>query len=274
MRPIRSQPRAAAHDQSRRAVSVALLAVALAVAGAACDSIAGPAATPVVPLASSTVTPASSPTPSPSPKAHDLAIAAFVEDVTGGSLSYRVKFTGQMAVSVDVLPIAGSMDVSGDDFASSFTYDLDNDYPGSGKTRVQVRGVGGKGYIKRGGAAWASIKGYGVEDSYVPFKAITSIRDVRYMGPANIDGKVLHIVSIPGALLIHPNTIPGESKKEKVDRVTLELLLDDAGRPIVGVWKLRGQSRVGAGIGQLQRVAYDLDLRFSKIGAKLTIKRP
>jgi hypothetical protein len=227
-----------------------------------------------VPLASPSVPPASSPTPSPSPTAHELAIAAFVEDVTSGSMSYRVKFTGQMAVSVDVLPIAGSMDVSGDDFASSFTYDFSDEYRGIGKTRVQVRGVRGKGYIKRGGGAWASIKGYGVEDSYVPFKSITSISDVRYMGPVEVDGKVLHIVSIPGAMLIHPNTIPGDSKKEKVDRVTLEMLIDDAGRPIVGVWKLRGQSRIGAGIGQLQRVAYDLDLRFSKVGAKLTIKRP
>lgn len=274
MRPTRSQLHVATVDPSRRRAILALLGIALAIAAAACDAIPGPAATPMVPPGSPSVDAGGSPTPPPSPTAHELAIAAFVKDVTSGSMSYRVKFTGQMAVSADVLPIEGSMDVSGADFASSFTYDLDNDYPGSGKTRVQVRGVGGKGYIKRGGAAWASIKGYGVEDSYVPFKAITSIRDVRYMGPVEVDGRILHIVSIPGALLIHPRTIPGDSKKEKVDRVTLEMLIDDAGRPIVGVWKLRGQSRVGAGVGQLQRVAYDLDLRFSKVGAKLTIKRP
>ena len=59
--------------------------------------------------------------PSPSPRAFVKAIDAFVERVTSGKLSYHVAFDGSVRASVNLLPIVGSMDVSGKDFASSFT---------------------------------------------------------------------------------------------------------------------------------------------------------
>jgi hypothetical protein len=197
-----------------------------------------------------------------------------VDRVTKGDLSYRVKYKGQVAASADVLPIAGSLDVDGSDFATSFTYDFDPEYPGIGKKKVQVRGVDDKGWIKRASGAWKSIKEYGVEDSYVPFKKVASTADVKYLGSAEAGGATLHKVSIPGSLLIHPGTIPYEVHKEKVDSTKLELLIDDQGRPRSGIWHLVGQARVGDGAGQLQRIVYDLDLTFSKVGDEITIKRP
>jgi hypothetical protein len=214
------------------------------------------------------------PSPSVVVDAHSAAIAAFVDSVTGGDLSYRMGFSGQVAASVDVLPVEGSTAVSGADFSTSFTYDFDPEYPGLGKKKVQVRGVGEKGWIKRGSGAWKAIKGYGIEDSYVPFKAVASVADVKYRGTADVGGKSYHKVSIPGSLLIHPSTIPYQIQKEKVDQSVLEVLLDDAGRPHSGRWHSVGQARVGGGIGQLQRVVYDLDLTFSKVGDEITIKRP
>lgn len=216
------------------------------------------------------------PQPTPTPDGHDEAVAAFVEGTTGGKLSYRVKLAGQVAASADVLPIAGSMDVSGRDFASSFTYDFEPEYPGQGvgKQKVQVRGIKDKGWIKLAGKAWKPVKGYGVEDSYVPFKGITAAKDLRYLGPAEVDGKTYFKVAVPGALLIHPRTIPYQIQKEEVDQTTLEVLIDEQGRPRLGTWRLIGKARIGEGVGQLQRVVYDLDLTFSKVGDKLTIKRP
>jgi hypothetical protein len=97
---------------------------------------------------------------------------------------------------------------------------------------------------------------------------------VKYLGPVTVDGKTLHKVGVTGALLIHPNTIPGLSQKEEVDDTVLEVVIDDAGRPRTGSWKLWGKARVGEGAGQLQRVVYELDLTFTKVGAKITIARP
>jgi hypothetical protein len=214
------------------------------------------------------------PKPSATPKPQDLAIAAFAKLVAGGKLSYRVSFKGEVRMSVDRLPIAGAMDVSGKDFSTSFTYDFEPTYPGLGKYRVQVRGVDGRGWTKRGSGAWTQIKSYGPAQSYVPFKTVTAAADVKYLGPVKIGGSTFHKVLVKDALLIHPNTLPYQSQKERVDESEVEILIDNKGTPRSGTWMLRGQARIGPGDGQLQRVRYDLQLTFSKVGDKLSIKRP
>jgi hypothetical protein len=224
--------------------------------------------------ASAAASAATSPRPSPSPKAHTLAIDAFVERVTSGKLTYHVAFKGTARASADILPIAGTMDVAGADFATSFTYDFSAEYADLGKERVQVRAVKGKGYIKRSSKAWQPIKGYSVAGSYVPFKTVATADDVRYLGEVEAGDATLHKIGIAGALLIHPNTIPYDVQKEKVDDTELIVVIDDAGRPRSGTWKLWGQARVGIDEGQLQRVVYELDLTFSKVGAKISIARP
>ena len=222
---------------------------------------------PAVPAASASAR------PSPTSPTFLAAIAAFTKRVTSGKLTYRVAFKGNVRASSDDLPIAGSMDVSGADFASTFTYDMSREYD-LGKIRVQVRGVKGKGYIKSGAAAWRTIKGFGVGYSYVPFKAVAGPGDVRYLGAVKVGGKTFHRIGLTGALLIHPNTIPGMSQKEKVDDTVLEVVIDDSGRPRSGTWTLWGKSRVGVGAGQLQRVVYELTLAFTKVGSKIKISRP
>ena len=252
---------------------IAALSAALIVASCGRDlSALTSSSDPTAPAASPTAVVAPTARPSRAPKAHDLAIAAFVKSVTSKKLSYRITYEGKTALSADTLPIAGQMDVSGADFAASWTYDLTRDY-GIGKIRVEVRGVKGKGYIRTDGAAWKSIKGFDASDSYVPFKAVSAVEDVKYLGPAKIDGTEYHKVSIPKAVLIHPTTLIGAVKEEKVDDSKLELVIDDKGQPRRATWELKARARVGQS-GQLQRVEYELDLRFSKVGAKLTIKRP
>jgi hypothetical protein len=217
---------------------------------------------------------AASARPSPTPRAFVKAIEAFADRVTSGKLTYRVGFKGIARSSTHTLPIAGSMDVAGPDFASSFTYDWSAEAAGYGKVRVQVRGVDDKGYIKSGSGDWRSIKNFGVGQSYVLFKNVKSSKDVRYLGAVRAGGKTYHKVGLTGALLMHPNTLPYLFAKEKVDETRLEVVIDDAGRPRSGTWSMRAQARVGIGDGQLQRLAYDLDLTFSKVGSKISIKRP
>jgi hypothetical protein len=252
---------------------VAVLAAALILASCARDFAAlAPSTAPTATPVSSSVT--ATPRPSRAPKQYELAIAAFVKSVASKKLSYRIAFEGWTAMSASTPLVVGRMDVSGADFASSWTYDFSSDHPEIGKIRVEVRAVKGKGYIRSDGGAWKSIKGFDVAtDTYVPFKAVAEVKDVKYLGPATIKGTEFHKVSIPKAVLIHPTTIPGLVREEKVDTSTLELVIDDKGRPRRGVWHLDARARVGQS-GQLQRVEYDLELAFSKVGAKLTIKRP
>ena len=232
-----------------------------------------PAARSTTSSPTTSVAPASA-RPSPTPRPFVTAIEKFTERVTSGKLTYRLAFKGVVSASADTLPVVGTMDVAGADFASSFTYDFSQEYDGIGKVRVQVRAVKGKGYLKSGAAAWRAIKGYAARHSYVPFRAVTTTDDVRYLGAVRVSGKGYHKIGVTGAVLIHPNTIPGMSQKEEVDDTQLEILIDDAGRPRSGIWKLWGKSRVGEGKGQLQRIVYELDLTFSKVGSKISIKRP
>ena len=252
------------------AVGAAMLAATMA---GGC--LPAPSATsPAVPATSSSPAAESSAKPSASPRAFVAAIDAFVERVTSGKLTYHVAFDGSVRASINLLPIIGALDVSGENFQSSFTYDFSHDYSGMGKVRVQVRGVNGHGYVKSGAAAWRTIKNFGDSQSYVLFKNVKAPSYVKYLGAVRVTGNTLHKVAIPGALLIHPNTIPGMSQKEQVDDTELDVVIDDAGRPRSGTWKLWGRSRVGEGSGQLQRIEYDVDLTFSKVGSKITIRRP
>ena len=257
-----------------RAVSLTTAAALGLVLAAGCLPPPTAVSEPTTPPATSAQPVVLSPQPSASPKPQDLAIAAFTKQAAGGKWSYRIAFTGEVRLSVDRLPIAGSMDVSGADFATSFTYDFEPTYPGLGKFRVQVRGVDDRGWIKRGSAGWQQVKSYSAAQSYVPFRTVEAPRDVRYLGPVKVGGTTYHKVAIRDAVLIHPNTLPYQSQKERVDDSEVEVLIDDAGRPRSGTWTLRGQARVGAGNGQLQRVEYELKLTFSKVGSKLSIKRP
>jgi hypothetical protein len=166
------------------------------------------------------------------------------------------------------------MDVAGADFAASVTYDFGAEYAELGTYKVQVRGVDGKGYIKRGGGAWTAMKGFGLDDSYVPFKAVEGAGDVRFLGTVEVDGETRYRLSVPGSLLLHPSTIPYEIKQERVDQTTLEVLIDETGRPRTGTWTLKGQARVGAGVGQLQRIEYDLELSFAKVGTEISVEKP
>ncbi len=263
------EPLAPTKEAGVAARSVAL-AMAIGIVVAACGSISAPRAT-AGPIA--TVAPAASiapATPSRSPDTHEAAIAAFVESVTSGDLTYRIAYAGEMRLSASLAKIKGAMTVVGEDFATAWTYDFDEGLP---EQDVQVRGVAGEGYVKREGEGWTSIKGYDLDDSYVPFKHVGDSGDVRYLGPVVVGDETLHRISVPDALLMHPTTVVGRMREEKIERMTTEVRIDDKGRPRTGTWEMSVKARIG-GSGQLQRVVYELELTFSKVGDQLTVKKP
>jgi hypothetical protein len=228
---------------------------------------------PAVPSASSPAV-AGSTRPSATPKPEVAAMAAFVANAAGGKWSYRMAFKGTLRAAADTVPVTGTTEVSGADYATTITYDFRRDYPTVGRVRVQVRGVRGNGYRKTGSAAWRSAKAYASSQSFVPFRSVRDVQDVQYAGEVEVDGSTLYKVAIPGAILIHPNTVPALLQKEKIRVTELEIVIDATGRPRSGTWTMWGTGRVGVGVGQLQEIVYELDLAFAKVGSKLSIKRP
>ena len=63
------------------------------------------------------------------------------------------------------------------------------------------------------------------------FKNVEAATDVRYLGAVRVSGKTPIRSPSPAHSSIHPNTIPGMSKKEEVDDTEFAVVIDDAGRP-------------------------------------------
>ena len=125
--------------------------------------------------------------------------------------------------------------------------------------------------MKATSTGWQPYKGYRETSTNIPFHAVETARDVKYLGSEVRKGKNVHRVSIPEAHLIDPTTWPGRVPKGR-SAPTLELLIDDAGTPIAGTWDSKGRARVGG--GQLQEMVYELDLTFSKVDEDLPVAKP
>jgi hypothetical protein len=215
---------------------------------------------------------AASGAPDPSPSAAPAAAAAlavldglksFAEDP---QRTYRVTFTGDSRHTTDILEVKGTLDVSGDDAALGATFD----FPRTGTGRTDYRLVDGTDWVRFDKGSWRGLKSPEPKVVLDPFAGFHDGTRVQYLGPVEgEDGS--HQVQLT-ATYLHPVLIPAVNlTAEKVTKTKLLLVTDAKGIPIRGTWTMRGQGRVS---GQLQAIAIDLDLRFSKIGEQLTIRKP
>ena len=75
-----------------------------------------------------------------------------------------------------------------------------------------------------------------------------------------------------GGLIVAPDLIPaGNLTNERVNKTDLEVVVDDAGNPLTATWRLDGEGRVSS---QLQGIRIEVDMTFTKVGSKITIKAP
>jgi hypothetical protein len=214
------------------------------------------------------------PQPPPAVKVPTAAIEAFVKNATSATWSYRVNFKGRAAGAADLGVVQGHMDVSGVSCAQTMTFDFSRDYPGLPKIPVSVRGIKDKAWMKQFDDGWKAVKGYDVSQTSTPFMPIKSARDIKFIDTEEFEGKTVHRISFSKGLLLHPRTIPGMLAKEKIRLSKTEILIDDKGRPIRGKFYLEALGRVGESGGQLQEIVFDVTISFSKLGQKVTIKRP
>lgn len=230
--------------------------------------VASPSAVPSVP-------PTTAPTarPSPTPRPGAAAITAFVERVTSGTFAYRMTLKGTVAAAVDLGQVTGRLDTSGRDYAMTLTFDFTEDYPGSALFEVGVREIDGTGYLREDGDKWRTVPDYVATDSAVPFASVTSEADVVYRETFDDGGEIRHRVAIASGVVIHPRVVPGLLTSERIRRTTIDLVIDDDGRPLSATWELDATGRVGD-VGQLQQVAIALELSFSNLDEPVTVERP
>jgi hypothetical protein len=250
----------------RIAVLIALVTAIAAACGASPATVTqppGPAPTTTPGAGAST-----RPTPSPAVTSDpgQAAVAKFVALVTAHSFAYQATFTGESRHTVDVLPISrGLLQVSGQDVLVRATFTFKGN-----RTVVEHRAVGGRGWVRYGAGAWNRLTGFGAAQSMAAFGAVHGPTDVTYLGPAP-GGKAGFLVSLV-ADIVNPVMIPASNLTEVVvTSAKLALVIDAAGRPVSGTDTIDGHGRVS---GQLQEVAIDLTLTFTKVGQKVTITAP
>lgn len=249
-----------------RGVAAAILAIAVAACQgaapgsppAAPSTAAGPSAT--VAAASSGPTPTSAAT---NAKAVVDGLRAFASDP---SRTFRISFTGDSRHTTDILDVAGTLDVRGEDAALSATFK----FPREGTGRTDYRRVGGTDWIRIEKGKWRQLGGVTAADVVDPFAGTHDGTQIQFLGAVKgaTDRYRLQLTSI----VLHPVLIPAYNLgDERVLRTRLTLVTDGTGRPVSGTWSLSGTGRVS---GQLQAIEMDLDLKFSKIGAAISIKKP
>jgi hypothetical protein len=236
----------------------ALLFLTLAGIGAGCTGPPGE-------LATLRIVPTPTPTPKP-PTAGELAAKAFYDKVQSGKMSYHAALTGNIAGAISGLSIIGAIDVAGDDYSEALTYSFIT----PPKVPVSVRVVDTKRWVRIDRSGWVKVSSSMASNS--PFADLSTGNGVQAVRTEHVGGKDLHHIAMTGGLIIAPELIPaGNVTNEKVIKTNVEVVVDDAGLPISASWRLDGEARVS---GQLQGMRIEVDMLFTRVGSKLTIKAP
>jgi hypothetical protein len=209
------------------------------------------------------------PTPIPTPKpptAGEKAAAAFYDRVQSGKMTYHASLKGNVAGAISGLSVEGAIDVAGDDYNEDLTYAFIT----PPKVPVSVRVIGTRRWIRIDRAAWQKVSSAMASNN--PFADLRAEDGVQFVRTEHVGGKDLHHISMTGGLIVAPDLIPaGNLTNERVNKTNLEVVVDDAGNPLTGTWRLDGEARVSS---QLQGIRIEVDMIFTKVGSKVTIKAP
>ncbi len=212
----------------------------------------------------------------PVPPPGEQARAAFVARALAGNLTYHATFVGTVYGVGDDLPVAGSLDVAGDDYQLEATYTL----PKPPKPPKQpkpdpsygIRYVGGTAWVRIDGGKWAKDADFLATVTNSPFAFIASDSDVTLERSDTVSGTSLHHVTFVRTLVIDLSQIRADNlTDEELTRSRFDLVLDDDGDPVSGTARVEGTGRVS---GRLHEIIVQVDLAFSKVGADIVIKAP
>jgi hypothetical protein len=196
------------------------------------------------------------------------AVRAFVKFASNQTSSYQATFTGDDRHTTDILKISkGLLQVDGSDVLVRATFT----YPNGTRYVVEHRQVDGKAWIRFASGPWERLSGFGAADSMAAFPAVRTAADVTYLGPKKVGGTTLYQVQVRSAI-VNPVMIPATNLSDvAVTGPKLIVLIDAKGRPVRGTAATIGRGRVS---GQLQEIAIDLNLTFTKVGQPVSIKAP
>jgi hypothetical protein len=260
----------------------------LSSSGPESPSIAAPSIAAASAVASTVVSPRPSPRPSPSPVPSpspaassvaspsapastvpaadpDAVVANFVSLASAPDFSAHVGVVATMEIGAIPFDLDSSTDLAGVDFGSVTTLAV------AGQSlRTQVIAIGGKTYVRLGTGDWRIVPGAGDPNGVNPFAGLEP-GDLTYLKTQSVGGRPLHRLRLD-ALPIDPAKVTtSRIENVVVDVATFELLVDEAGRPVLGYYDFAGSARID---GTRQPLTIDANYRFSKVGEPIPIEAP
>jgi hypothetical protein len=250
---------------ARLLASVTLLGTLAACGNQSSPSVATPTATP---SPTSTTTRSVAPSASAVADPATTALKAFVAFATNPKTSYQGSFTGHQRATVTIVNITkGVLQVSGRNVLvrATFTFPLGDSYA------VEHRFVDGKAWLRTSPRPWGRLTPFPPEQSMGAFALVHSAADVTPLGPVSVKGKTFYKLRIPSTI-VNPVMVPAINLSDRaVTSSRLDVLVDAAGHPVSGEAEITGQGRVS---GQLQEIAIDLAVTFTKVGKAVSISAP
>jgi hypothetical protein len=259
--------------QERRVASGAVVLVAIVALAlpAGCNGTnTGPTTTASAATASPdrTTRPSARPSTAPSADPGTAAVRTFVAFATSPKATYQGTFSGDSRQTITVIKITkGTFAGTGKDALVRGTFT----FPDGNSGVVEHRYVKEVAWFRVGTRPWQKLPGFTADNSMGAFAFVHGAADVTYLGPKTVSGKHLFQVAIPSAI-VSPVMIPESNLTEPaLTSSKLTLLIDANGRPVSGVAQIIGRGRVSK---QLQEIAIDLTVTFTKVGQPVSITAP
>ncbi len=181
------------------------------------------------------------------------------------AFSAHVSLVATMLIDEIPFELESTSDIAGPAFETTTTLVVADE-----SLRTQVIMVDGKTYVRLGTGGWRTVAGAADPRDVNPFAGLEP-SDLRYLKAQSVGGRVLHRLRIE-ALPIDPAKVATSRIEDvEVDLATFEVLVDDAGRPVLGYYDFTGSALID---GARQPITIDADYRFSKIGEPITIEPP
>lgn len=264
----------------RPAPPLVAAAIAATVALGACSPLAnlplpslgtgpGNGASPAAPSGSAPSASVDTGSPGPTSAAQQAlavldAVKAWGADET---TSFKVTYTGRLRYPTGIATVKGSLLVDGGDAQQTIRFKF-SEVPA---LVVDYRRVGGSDWSRTDGGKWRSVKSIPAADMVDAFRGLREGTRLTWLGP--VEGADDRFTVVTEGFYIHPVLIPSAVvTDEKVRSGKLTLIVREDGTPVSATWEMRGNVRVQG--TQVQGVAFDLELEYSRLGDDFDIEKP
>lgn len=211
--------------------------------------------------------PVGSASPSPSAVSDPAAvIAAFIRVGTDPNFSAHIALRATMDIGPLPFNLDSTTDVAGAESETILEIGV-----GDQTAVSEVIVADGRTYSRLNGGTWRVVVGPVDPARVNPFARLVA-GGVTYLRTQGVGGRLLHRLRIKDALPIDPSEISTARVEDvQVERATFEVLVDDAGRPVLGYYDFLGSALVD---GERQPITIDADYRFSKVGEPIVVEAP